>query len=574
MRSLLVLVLLLWSCSPEPAPTPAPPPAPAPVQLVDVAAQSGLHFTQVSGASPHKYFPETMGGGGAFLDYDGDGDLDIFAINGAWIEDPPPGPPPVDALFRNDGNTGFIEVGVQAGVAHPGFGMGCAVGDYDNDGDADLYLSNYGPNALFRNEGKGRFAELGARAGVDDPRWGTSCAFGDYDRDGDVDLFVANYVEYRPELQREDAAPYMVQTDQTDTAAAKGYPHPANFRGTANILYRNEGGDRFADLTRQAGLYTEEGKGLGVVFLDYDGDGWPDLYVANDGVRNYLYHNRGQGVFEERAAEAGVAYGQDGQMEAGMGVDAGDYDNDGRQDLTVTNFQAEPNALYRNQGKGYFANETYASGVGLVSLPFLGFGTQFLDCDNDGWLDLFVANGHVLDNVALFDQSTTYAQRPLLFHNQGFNPQGKIAFAEVGLQVGMQAAGVGRGSAAGDYDDDGDLDLLVFNLGQPLVLLRNEGRGDRHWLSLRTAGVQSNRDGIGAQVKVVAGDLVQVQEVRAGRSYLSSSDLRLHFGLGARTRVDQLEIRWPSGQVQQFTDLGTDQFLVVQEGGGMKAAGR
>ncbi len=567
----LLLPLLWWACGQQPAPPPAAAPTPSPVQFVDVAAQSGLRFTQVNGASPHKYFPETMGGGGAFLDYDNDGDLDIFAINGAWISEPPPGPPPVDALFRNDGAAGFAEVGAQAGVAHPGFGMGCAVGDYDNDSDVDLYLSNYGPNALFRNEGAGRFAELAARAGVADPRWSTSCAFGDYDRDGDLDLFVANYVEFSPELQRDDAKPYMVPTDQTNAAAAKGYPHPANFRGAANALYRNEDKDRFTEVTQPAGLYTEQGTGLGVVWLDYDDDGWPDLYVANDGVRNCLYRNRGNGTFEERAAEAGVAYGQDGQMEAGMGVDAADYNNDGRQDLTVTNFQAEPNALYRNQGTGFFANETFASGIGLVSLPFLGFGTQFLDCDNDGWQDLFVANGHVLDNIELFDQSTTYAQRPLLFHNQGFNQHGKIAFAEVGLQAGpgMQTAMVGRGSAAGDYDNDGDLDLLVIDLGRPLVLLRNEGRPGHHWLSLRAVGTKSNCSGIGARVKVVAGDLVQVQEVRPGRSYLSSSDLRLHFGLGDRARVGQLEIRWPSGQTQQFTNIDADQFLVVREDGGL-----
>jgi len=564
----LLLLWGLWACGQQLPPVPPPS---FPVQFAEVAAQSGLRFTQVNGATPHKYFPETMGGGGAFFDYDGDGDLDIFAVNGAWISDTPPGPPPVDALFRNEGAAGFAEVGAQAGVDHPGFGMGCAVGDYDNDGDADLYLSNYGPNALFRNEAGRRFTELAARAGVADRRWSTSCAFGDYDRDGDLDLFVTNYVEYRPDLQREDAVPYMVQSDKTDPAAAKGYPHPANFRGAPNALYRNEGGDRFAELTRPAGLYTKEGKGLGVVFVDYDSDGWPDLYVANDGVRNHLYRNRGDGTFAERAAEAGVAYGQDGQMEAGMGVDAGDYDNDGRQDLTVTNFQAEPNALYRNQGTGYFANETYASGTGLVSLPFLGFGTHFLDCDNDGWQDLFVANGHVLDNAELFDQSTTYAQRPLLFHNQGPSPQGRVTLAEVGLQAGpgMQTPRVGRGTAAGDYDNDGDLDLLLIDLGRPLALLRNEGIPGRHWLSLRTVGDRSNRDGIGAQVRVVAGELIQVQEVRSARSYLSASDLRLHFGLGDRPRVDQLEIRWPSGQVQQFRDVEADQFLLVRESGGL-----
>jgi hypothetical protein len=355
---------------------------------MDIAAPSGFNFRHTSASSPKKYFPETMGGGGGSIDVDNDGWLDIYAINGAWIYQPPQAAEqPANALFMQSTPGHFTEQAQKAGVDHRGVGMGMAAGDLDNDGDQDIYLTNFGRNILYLND-HGIFTDIAQRAGVDHEGWGTSCVFGDYDRDGDLDLYIANYVEYDPTTHNADFIPYMAPNDGHSDLVTLGYPHPANFSGTADLLYRNEGEGIFTDVSKPAGIHIPQGKGLGVVFGDYDNDGWPDIYVANDATPNFLYHNKGDGTFEERAAQAGTAYGQDGQMEAGMGVDWGDFDNDGLLDLTVTNFQSEPNALYRNNGDGFFANVSFASGSGLVTLPYLGFGTHFLDYDNDGRLDI------------------------------------------------------------------------------------------------------------------------------------------------------------------------------------------
>ena len=504
-----------------------------------------------------------MGGGGAFFDYDGDGDLDVYAVNGAFIAADPQAAAPVNSLFRNDGQR-FVSVA--AGVAHPGVGMGVAAADYDSDGDLDLYLTNFGPNALFRND-DGHFAEIGRQTGVADARWGTSCAFGDYDRDGDLDLYVANYVAYDPAAARADQVPYMAGYESYGGQAPVGYPHPDNFQGQADLLYRNDGAGDFADVSSRAGIADANGKGLGVVFGDYDSDGWLDIYVANDAVRNFLYHNSHDGTFAERAGLAGVAYGQDGQMEAGMGVDWGDYNGDGVLDLTVTNFQAEPNALYRGEGN-FFSVTTFAAGTGLPSLPFLGFGTQFFDPDLDGDLDLFAANGHVLDNVRDIDQSTSYGQRNLLFRNDGSR------FAEVSAMAGLgfSLERVSRGSATGDYDGDGDSDLLVFNSGQPLSLLRNDQGDANHWITIRLAGANGNPNGIGARLTATSGDLVQTRELRGSRSYLSQSALSLYLGLGKRAQLDALAVRWPSGRVEHFGPFAANQAIALVEGEGVSAA--
>ena len=450
------------------------------------------------------------------------------------------------SLFRNDGQR-FVPVA--AGVAHSGVGMGVAAADYDSDGDLDLYLTNFGPNALFRND-DAHFAEIGRQTGVADARWGTSCAFADYDRDGDLDLYVANYVAYDPAAARADQVPYMAGYESYSDQAPIGYPHPDNFQGQADLLYRNDGAIGFVDVSTEAGIADASGKGLGVVFGDYDSDGWPDIYVANDAVRNFLYHNNQDGTFTERAGLAGVAYGQDGQMEAGMGVDWGDYNGDGVLDLTVTNFQAEPNALYRGEG-GFFSVATFAAGIGLPSLPFLGFGTQFFDPDLDGDLDLFAANGHVLDNVRDIDHSTSYGQRNLLFRNDG----GRFAEISTAAGPGFSLERVSRGSATGDYDNDGDPDLLVFNSGQPLSLLRNDHGEANHWITIRLAGANGNPNGIGARLTATSGDLVQTRELRGSRSYLSQSQLRICLGLGKRPQLDALEVRWPSGRVERFGPL-------------------
>ena len=564
---LLICFLCLACNSTEETAPPAPlqraAPAASSLYFVEVASAVGLTWQHENGRSPQRYFPETMGGGGAFFDYDGDGDLDVYAVNGAFIAADPPDAAPVNSLFRNDGQR-FVSVA--AGVAHPGVGMGVAAADYDSDGDLDLYLTNFGPNALFRNDDR-HFAEIGRHTGVADARWGTSCAFADYDRDGDLDLYVANYVAYDPAGARADQVPYMASYESYGGQAPVGYPHPDNFQGQADLFYRNDGAGRFVDVSAGAGIADASGKGLGVVFGDYDSDGWPDIYVANDAVRNFLYHNNRDGTFAERAGLAGVAYGQDGQMEAGMGVDWGDYNGDGVLDLTVTNFQAEPNALYRGEGS-FFSVATFAAGIGLPSLPFLGFGTQFFDPDLDGDLDLFAANGHVLDNVRDIDQSTSYGQRNLLFRNDG----GRFAEISTAAGPGFSLERVSRGSATGDYDGDGDPDLLVFNSGQPLSLLRNDQGEANHWITIRLVGANGNLNGIGARLTATSGDLVQTRELRGSRSYLSQSQLRICLGLGKRPQLDALEVRWPSGQTERFGPFAANQDIALVEGEGVSAA--
>ena len=563
-----LICLLCLACGATEETTPPAPfqpaaPTASSLQFVEVASVVGLTWQHENGRSPQRHFPETMGGGGAFFDYDGDGDLDVYAVNGAFIASAPQDTAPVNQLFRNDGQR-FVSI--SAGLAHLGVGMGVATADYDSDGDLDLYLTNFGPNALFRND-DGHFAEIGRQAGVADARWGTSCAFADYDRDGDLDLYVANYVAYDPVATRADQVPYMAGYESYSGQAPVGYPHPDNFQGQADLLYRNDGAGHFADVSAEAGIADASGKGLGVVFGDYDSDGWPDIYVANDAVRNFLYHNSHDGTFAERAGLMGVAYGQDGQMEAGMGVDWGDYNGDGVLDLTVTNFQAEPNALYRGEG-GFFSVATFAAGVGLPSLPFLGFGTQFFDPDLDGDLDLFAVNGHVLDNVRDIDQSTSYGQRNLLFHNDG----GRFAEVSATAGPGFALERVSRGSATGDYDSDGDPDLLVFNSGQPLSLLRNDHGSANYWITIRLLGANGNPNGIGARLTATSGDLVQIRELRGSRSYLSQSQLRICLGLGKRPQLDALEVRWPSGRVERFGPFAANRAIALAEGEGVSAA--
>ena len=538
-------------------------PAVSSIHFVEVASAVGLVWQHENGRSPKRYFPETMGGGGAFFDYDGDGDLDVYAVNGAFIAADPRDEVPVNSLFRNDGQR-FVPV--SAGVAHPGVGMGVAAADYDSDGDLDLYLTNFGPNALFRNDDE-HFAEIGRQTGVADARWGTSSAFADYDRDGDLDLYVANYVAYDPAAARDGQVPYMTGYESYGDQAPIGYPHPDNFQGQPDLLYRNDGAGHLVDVSAGAGIADASGKGLGVVFGDYDSDGWPDIYVANDAVRNFLYHNNRDGTFAERAGLAGVAYGQDGQMEAGMGVDWGDYNGDGVLDLTVTNFQAEPNALYRGEGS-FFSVATFAAGIGLPSLPFLGFGTQFFDPDLDGDLDLFAANGHVLDNVCDIDQSTSYGQHNLLFRND----RGRFAEISAAAGPGFSLERVSRGSATGDYDGDGDPDILVFNSGQPLSLLRNDQGDANHWITIRLAGASGNPNGIGARLTATSGDLVQTRELRGSRSYLSQSQLRICLGLGKRSQLDALAVRWPSGRTERFGPFAANQAISLVEGEGISVA--
>jgi len=524
------------------------------VTFTDVTHEAGLEFHPLNGASAQKHIVETMGSGALFFDFDDDGWLDVFLVDGGSVADATVAARARHRLYRNKGDGRFEDVTRASGVEHRGYAMGACAADYDNDGHVDLYVTNLGPDQLLHNDGDGTFTDVTRRAGVGSELLGASCAFADIDNDGDVDLFVANYID--PDSSK-----------ICGDARARAYCRPDVYSGVPSAMYRNSGDGTFTDVTKASGLDRTDGKALGVVFADYDNDGRVDLFVANDLTRNFLYHNEGKGTFTEVGLPAGVALASDGRVRAGMGTDVGDYDGDGLLDLVVTNFEAETHSLFRNLGRGLFADATFESGLGPVTLPFLGFGVAFFDYDNDADLDLAIANGHVLDNANLFRSTSRYAQRNLLLRNDG-----KGRFAEVGRQSGAAWAieKVSRTLATGDIDNDGDLDLLVSNNGQPPDLLRNDGsRSSRHALLIRLRGGPSNRDGIGAMVTATIGSRRLVREARAGSSYLGQNDVRLHFGLGPLTMVDRVEIRWPSGQVEVLKDVASQQVVTVAEGAGI-----
>lgn len=525
------------------------------VTFTDITKQAGIDFQHVNGASAQKHIVETMGSGALFFDFDDDGWLDIFMVDGGSVTDAAVAARAHHRLYRNRGDGQFEDVTRAAGIRHREYGMGACAADYDNDGHVDLYLTNFGPNVLYHNDGHGAFTDVTLRAGVGSNRLASSCAFADIDNDGFVDLFVANYVD--PEDN----------SKLCGDSRARAYCRPDVYSGVASTLYRNQGDGTFTDVTKRAGLDRADGKALGVVFADYDGDGRVDLFVANDLTRNFLYHNDGNGVFKEVGLPAGVALASDGRVRAGMGTDFGDYDGDGRLDLVVTNFESETHSLYRNLGGGLFADATFESGLGPATLPFLGFGAAFLDYDNDTDLDLAIANGHVLDNAGLFRSTSRYGQRNLLFRNEG-----KGRFTEVGRQSGSGFASekVSRALVAGDIDNDGDVDLLVSNNGQTTDLLRNEANGrSGHALLLKLRGRRSNRDGIGATVIAAMGNRRLKREVRAGSSYLGQNDIRVHLGLGRAPVVDRLEVTWPGGRMDTLTSVPVDQILTLEEGAGI-----
>lgn len=571
-RMLQIWVLALGLCQGSRAET---------IGFAEVTAQAGITFRHIHGGggeNPQKYFIETMGAGCAFLDYDRDGHLDIFAVNGYDLTRKA-APRTTDALYQNQGNGKFAELTRTAGIeaGEVGYGMGCCAGDADNDGYPELYVTNYGPNVFYHNKGDGTFRDVTQKTGTGDPRWSTGCAFADYDLDGDLDLYAANYVEFSLADPGENLRPYVALSEEAlkgiPAQKVKTYPHPDNYEGVADVLYRNDGEGKFADVTRAAGVFDPTGKGLGVVWGDYDNDGDPDIYVANDQTPNFLYRNDGRGKFTDVALIAGVAYSEDGRTQAGMGVDLGDYDNDGLLDIWVTNFQGEPNTLSRNEGNGFFSDVSFASGTGRASLPYVGWGTGFFDFDHDGLKDIFVANGHVLDNVELFDKLSRYPQPGLLFRNNGPGADGAFKFADITRASGgpLAVERVGRGVALGDCDNDGDTDLLISSSNSPLALLRNEGKSQNNWLTIELKGAAgpasggSNRDALGTRVRVTAGALVQIAEVKSGGSYLSQSDLRLNFGLDRRPKADRVEVRWPSDKVAVFEDIAANQFITIQE---------
>jgi len=592
-------VCLVGAERPLPPTLAVPPPsaAAAPgVRYVDVTRAAGLAaFRHVSGSAAKDYILEATGSGVAFLDYDNDGWLDAYLVNGSTFaalrgqEEAPSA-----ALFHNNRDGTFTDVTAAAGVANRRWGQGVCVGDFDNDGWPDLYVTNFGRNRLYRSTGKGTFTDVAEAAGVAVGGWSTGCAFGDYDGDGRLDLFVAGYIALdlerlppspagaaprregdKPAVSGEAARGNMGAVYRAGAAYCdyRGQPvmcGPRGLKGAPDHLFHNNGDGTFTDVSVKAGVADPSGfYGFGVAFFDFDDDGRPDLFVANDSNPNYLYRNRGDGTFQDVSYASGAALNELGLEQAHMGVAVGDYDHDGRDDIHITNFADDSNLLFHNDGGGLFTDVSYRAGVGHPSIPFLGWGTHFLDYDNDGWLDLFVANGHVYPIVDGFDWNTSYRQRALLFRNV------KGKFVEIGGSggEGLATARCLRGSAAGDFDNDGGVDLLVGSIDDAPALLRNEG-GSRagHWLRVRLVGDPARRcprDAIGSVVFCTANGFRQRGEVASGRSQLSQSDLRVHFGLGPATRVDRLEVRWANGPTVVYDVSAVDTQLVIDQSRGV-----
>ena len=523
---------------------------PAPVQFIDVTANAGIKWNLKLLASGPKYLIETMGGGGGFIDYNGDGLLDIYLVCYSQTPQPAGSSNLRDVLYRNNGDGTFTDVTEKAGVSNSMRGMGLSVADYDNDGWPDMYITGYGASKLYHNNGDGTFTDVTLRAGVNNTLWGTSSAFFDYDNDGYLDLYVCNYLTY----------------DESNLPCTfydgKPYCLIQNFKGSSSRLFHNNRDGTFTDVSDRAKVTNPKGKGLGVLALDYDNDGRMDIFQANDAAANFLYHNNGDGTFSETALAAGVAYDPNGSARGGMGVDAEDLDGDDYLEIFVANFSGQTNALFHNDTGGLFTETTNKLGLGAISIPMSGFGARFFDFNNDGLTDLFVLNGHPFEPIQKFFSETTYAEPPFLFENTG---QG---FREVAAEHGapLKRFYPGRGLAVGDFDNDGDSDLLLINVGEPPVLLRNDGGNRNHWLGIKLVGTKSNRDGVGAHVTVTSGGKRRTKQRLGGGSYCSASDPRLLFGLGANAKIDEVEVKWPSGNSTTLKNVRADQYLTIREG--------
>ena len=524
------LILICYTVSPSAAETT--------LHFTDQTQQAGIHFKHTNGATKEKYLPETMGSGGLFFDYNNDGHLDIYLVNSGALGGASQlyrDPNHTNVLYRNKGDGTFVDATVKAGLQqNHGYGMGCLAADYDNDGDADIYLTNFGRNQLYRNNGNGTFTDVTSYAGVGDGKWSVSASFGDFDLDGHLDLYVTNYLDYQLE---------------TAHACFLGGVHiycgPHEYPGARDTLYRNNGDGTFTDVTTRAMVHNT-GKGLGVLFTDYNNDGYPDIFVANDAVPDFLYQNNKNGTFTDVAITAGVAYNSEGRATASMGIASGDYDNDGVQDLFVTNFSLEINSLFRNDNEGFYTMTTFETGLADPSFSKLGFGTQFLDADNSGALDLFVANGHVWDNVSEITPSLSYRQQCQIFRNTGTGQ-----FIDPSETTGrfFKRSVVARGVAIGDYNNDGATDILVTCCGGPPILLRNDSQTD-NWVKIRLVGTESNRDGIGAKVWVRTDETTLFREVTCGGSYASGSERTLHFGIGTQKTIQSIKVKWQNGNMQ------------------------
>jgi hypothetical protein len=542
--------------------------------FVDVTRAAGIDFRLTCGSKEKLYIVETMCGGAAAFDYDNDGWMDILLVDGSTLADYREGKCHPPRLYHNNHDGTFTDVSAKSGLNFCGWGYGVAIGDFDNDGWEDVYITGFKGSALYRNNHDGTFTDVTAKAGVANAdRWGTSAAFGDYDNDGYLDLYVANYVDLDVNN--------LPKFGDGAFCQYRGIPvncGPRGLKGARDRLFHNNGDGTFTDVTEKLGIDRESYYGLGVLWLDYDKDGCLDLYVANDSSPSLLYHNNCKGGFTEVGAEAGVAYSSDGREQAGMGIDSADYDRDGWPDIVKTNFSDDAINLYHNDHDGEFTDVAGAAGIGGVSNPYLGFGAKFLDYDNDGWPDIFIANGHVDPQVEGQTFGVGYAERPFLFHNMtslaSISGEKKMKggrFEEVGEKSGGALAKkyVGRAALTADFWNRGRQDLLMTEVEGSPVLLKNDVAAAGHWLRIKSIGSKSNRDGFGARIEITVGGLVRYAEVRAGSSFESSSDPRVHFGLGAATKIDSMVIRWPSGQIDKIGAEGADQELIVREGSGV-----
>lgn len=533
------------------------------VSFVDVARAAGIsHKTIFGGENKNIYLLETTGCGVAFFDYDNDGWLDIFVVNGTRLEGFSPGQEPTNHLYRNNRDGTFADVTEQAGLVHSGWGQGVCIGDYDNDGFEDLFVTYYGKNVLYHNNGDGTFTDVSEKAGAagTGTRWGTGCAFLDYNRDGFLDLFVANYCG--GDLKTwplPESGPCLYKGVQVACG-------PPGLPGGKNILYHNNGDGTFTDVSEKSGITRASGTyGLGVAVADFDDDGWPDIYVANDSQPCALYQNNRDGTFTDIAIMAGAAYSQDGKPQAGMGVAVGDYDCDGALDIVKMNFSEDTASLYRNLGNWMFDNVTFAAGLG-INTRYLSWGCVFFDMENDGWLDIFVANGHIYPEISQLKLDIRYREPKIVYRNLR---NGRFGDVSKLLGPAILDPISARGCACGDFDNDGDLDVILNPVNDYPQLLRCDSSTGNHWIKIRTIGRKSNRSGIGARIKCVCGDHQQIDEVRSGGSYASQNDLRVHFGLGKATSADRLEIRWPSGQVDVLENVAADRLIHVEEGKGI-----
>ncbi len=552
--SIAVLLALGLGCrrTDQPQGPPKPPLPQGPIQLCDVTDQTGITFRHTDGSSGRRYIIEAMSAGLALFDYNNDGNIDIYFLNGAPLLGTKVDVPPTNALYRNDGNWHFTDVTSDAGLGDLGFGLGVTVGDYDNDGDADLYLNNYGPNALYRNNGDGTFTDVTQQAGVANGNFvGAGASFLDMDADGDLDLYVANYLEFS----------YEIHVERT-IDGLPSYPMPRDYEPVPDTLYRNNGDGTFTDVSEASGVIQHAGTGMGMVCADYDDDGDTDVFVLNDVHENFFFENDGTGKFEEAGVLNGAAYNVYGDENASMGVDCADINNDGRLDFYMTSYQSEMPVLYQNMGDGRLEDVTQRTNAGEGLFAYVNWGVGLVDFDNDGDRDVFIANGHTEDNIDLRDSSTAYRVRNSLLMNTG---DGSFVNVSDSSGDGLLPEHASRGTAFDDLDNDGDIDAVILNSRQKPTMLRNESKDGRHWLQLRLRGTTTNRDAVGARVTVVAGDLTQVDEVHSGRGYQSHYGSRLHFGLGEHTHIDRIEVRWIGGGVEVLRDIDADQLVPITE---------